>query len=55
MNTQISSKLAALAVALVMNTMIIGGVAHLFTAELQPRATAMSPDGSSAVSTHVVA
>jgi hypothetical protein len=30
MNTQLSSKLAALAVALVMNTVIIGGVAHLF-------------------------
>jgi hypothetical protein len=33
MNTQISSKLAALAVALVMNTVIIGGVAHLFDAQ----------------------
>lgn len=30
MNTQISFKLAALAVALVINTVIIGGVAHLF-------------------------
>jgi hypothetical protein len=33
MNTQISSKLAALAVALMMNTMIIGGVAYLFNAQ----------------------
>jgi hypothetical protein len=33
MNTQTSSKLAALAVALVMNTVIIGGVAHLFDAQ----------------------
>jgi hypothetical protein len=32
MNTQLSSKLAALAVTLVMNTLIIGGVAHLFSA-----------------------
>jgi hypothetical protein len=55
MNTQISSKLAALAIALVMNTVIIGAVAHLFTVELQPRATAMSQDGSSAPSTRVVA
>jgi hypothetical protein len=31
MNTQISTKLAALAVALMMNTLLIGGVAYLFT------------------------
>jgi hypothetical protein len=55
MNTQISSKLAAFAVALVMNAMIIGGVAHLFTGELQARSTATSQDGSSAVSTRVAA
>jgi len=30
MNTQISSKLAALAVALMMNSLIIGGVSYLF-------------------------
>jgi hypothetical protein len=30
MNTQISSKLAALAVALMMNGLILGGVAYLF-------------------------
>lgn len=30
MNTQISTKLAALAVALMMNSLIIGGVAYLF-------------------------
>ena len=30
MNTQISMKLAALAVALMMNSLIIGGVAYLF-------------------------
>lgn len=30
MNTQISSKLVALAVALMMNSLIIGGVACLF-------------------------
>jgi hypothetical protein len=34
MNTQISTKLAALAVALMMNSLIIGGVAYLFSAPL---------------------
>ena len=34
MNTQISSKLAALAVALLMNSLIIGGVAYLFNGSL---------------------
>jgi hypothetical protein len=53
MNTQISSKLAALAVAVVINTMIIGGVAHLFTAELQTRTMVMLQDGSTALSTRV--
>ena len=34
MNTQISSKLAALAVALMMNTLIAGGVAYLFNGQI---------------------
>jgi len=34
MNTQISTKLAALAVALMMNSVIIGGVAYMFNAQL---------------------
>jgi len=34
MNTQISTKLAALAVALMMNSLILGGVAYLFNAQL---------------------
>ena len=33
MNTQISTKLTALAVALMMNGLIIGGVAYLFNAQ----------------------
>jgi len=41
MNTQISSKLAALAVALVMNSMIFGAVAHLFNGQL-PQQVVMS-------------
>jgi hypothetical protein len=36
MNTRISSKLAALAIALMMNSLIIGGVAFLFDAQTQP-------------------
>ena len=35
MNTQISSKFAALAVALMMNSLIIGGVAYAFNSQLQ--------------------
>ena len=35
MNTQISTKLAALAVALMMNSLIVGGVAYLFNAQLR--------------------
>jgi hypothetical protein len=39
MNTQISTKLAALAVALMMNSLIIGGVAYLFNGQAhQPTA-----------------
>jgi hypothetical protein len=41
MNTQISTKLAALAVALMMNSLIIGGVAYLFNSQFQ-HATVMS-------------
>ena len=36
MNTQISSKLAALAVALMMNSVMLGGVAYLFNSQLKP-------------------
>jgi hypothetical protein len=42
MNTQISSKLAALAVALMMNSLIIGGVAYLFNGQIQHHATSVS-------------
>jgi len=34
MNTQMSSKFAALAVALMMNSLIMGGVAYLFSGPL---------------------
>jgi hypothetical protein len=39
MNTQISTKLAALAVALMINSLIIGGVAYMFNSQLQQHAT----------------
>jgi len=45
MNTQISSKLAALAVALVVNTVIIGAVAQLFDGQWRTH-TAMSLSGA---------
>ncbi len=37
MSTQISSKLAALAIALMMNSLIIGAVAYLFNGQIQQR------------------
>jgi hypothetical protein len=48
MNTQISSKLAALAVALMMNSLIIGGVAYLFNCQIQHNAASVSLAHSSA-------
>jgi hypothetical protein len=42
MNTQISSKLAALAAALMMNSLLIGGVAYLFSGPLHQHAPAIS-------------
>jgi hypothetical protein len=42
MTTQISTKLAALAVALMMNSLIIGGVAFLFNGQRHPHAAVTS-------------
>jgi hypothetical protein len=42
MNTRISSKLAALAVALMMNGCIIGGVAYLFDVQTQQHVSVIS-------------
>jgi hypothetical protein len=39
MTTQISTKFAALAVALMMNTLIIGAVAYMFNSQLPQHAT----------------
>jgi hypothetical protein len=54
MTTQISTKLAALAVALMMNSLIIGGVAYLFNGQMHQhttlnslaQASAATPGGS---------
>jgi hypothetical protein len=35
MNTSISTKLSALALALIFNTVLMGGIAYLFNAQLQ--------------------
>jgi hypothetical protein len=50
MTTQISTKLAALAVALMMNTLIIGGVGYLFNSQL-PQHTAFTSLAHTALST----
>jgi len=42
MNTQISTKLAALAIALMMNSLLIGGVAYLFSGQLHQHTAAIS-------------
>jgi hypothetical protein len=36
MNTEISTKLAALGIALIMNSALIGGVAFLFNGQVRP-------------------
>jgi hypothetical protein len=48
MNTQISSKLAALAVALMMNSLIFGSVAYLFNGRIQQTTVSVSLEPASA-------
>ena len=50
MHTQISTKFAALAVALMMNSLIIGGIAYLFNGPLHQHTTVLSV-ASAAVAT----
>jgi thiol:disulfide interchange protein len=48
MNTSISTKLGALALALMFNTVIMGGIAYLFNAQLQqPTAVAALANAAS--------
>ncbi len=42
MNTSISTKLAALGLALMVNGVIVGGMAYLFNAQLQQPTTVIS-------------
>ncbi len=53
MNSQISTKLAALAVALMMNSVLIGGVAYVFSVEAG-RPTAITVERA-ALPAHAVA
>ena len=53
MNTQTSSKFAALAVALMMNSLIIGGVAYLFNGPLHPHTTVVGQFQSRVATTPV--
>jgi hypothetical protein len=55
MNNQISTKLAALAVALMMNSLIAGGVAYLFDGQLHQSASNTSPSGATHQVAHEVA
>jgi hypothetical protein len=48
MSTQISTKVAALAIALMMNSLIIGAVAYLFSAQIPQRSTVVSLAGANA-------
>jgi hypothetical protein len=50
MNTSISTKLAALGLALMVNSLIMGGMAYLFNAQLQQPAAVFSLAGASAPS-----
>jgi hypothetical protein len=47
MRTQISSKLAALGLALLMNSMIIGGVSQLFSSHFIQQETALAVERGS--------
>ncbi|MGO9514013.1 MAG: hypothetical protein ACLP2F_10275 [Steroidobacteraceae bacterium] len=42
MNTQISTKLAALGMALMMNLAMIGGIGYLFSSQLQQHPAAIT-------------
>jgi hypothetical protein len=55
MNTSISTKLAALALALMVNSVIMGGIAYLFNAQLQAPTAVMSLVSTAAPSANDVA
>ena len=53
MNTSISTKFAALALALMVNSVIMGGVAYLFNVQLHTPTAAMSLASASTASSDV--
>jgi hypothetical protein len=55
MNTSISTKLAALALALMVNSVIMGGMAYLFNAQLQAPSAVMALASATATSSNDVA
>ncbi|HEY0748721.1 MAG TPA: hypothetical protein VGD63_18605 [Steroidobacteraceae bacterium] len=54
MNTSTSTKLAALALAMMVNTVIMGGIAFLFNAQPQAPSAVISLANAEAHSTHDV-
>ena len=54
MNTSLSTKLAALALALMVNSVIMGGMAYLFNAQLQAPNATISLANAAAQTTHGV-
>ena len=55
MNTSISTKLSALALALIFNSVIMGGMAYLFNAQLQAPTAVMALASAAAPSSNDVA
>ena len=55
MNTSLSTKLTALALALMFNSVIMGGMAYLFNAQLQAPTAVMSLASTAAPSANDVA
>jgi hypothetical protein len=55
MNSPISSKLAAFAVALMMNSLLIGGVTYLFDGQMQQQSNSISLDRTTAHAVYAVA
>ena len=54
MNTQISVKLAALAVALMMNSLIMGGVAYVFNGQFQQHVSVPALAGTASAASAAV-
>lgn len=55
MNTQISTKLAALAAALVMNSLLIGAVTYVFNAQIDRQQSTSTSSQRVAATPHAVA